>query len=61
MNEYSIGFRMAHDTGRDSIRLSRERTWEREYWLTDARRHFDRARWYIAQIRRLRYGKRLSA
>jgi len=51
MNEYLEAIPMAHNMGRSCIVLSHEQPWQRDYWLSEARRHFARARWYIAQIR----------
>lgn len=49
---YHTGLRMAHDIARNSIKLSREYPMDRDYWLREARRHFERARWYAKWIRR---------
>ena len=54
MREYLEAIPMAHNMGRSSIVLSRVQPWQRDYWLREARRHFDRARWYIKQVRSLR-------
>jgi hypothetical protein len=42
----------AHNTGRNAIRLASVYERDRDYYLREASRHFERARWYIQWIRR---------
>ena len=52
INAFIEALHDAHNTGRNSIRMSRQYERDRDYYLREASRHFARARWYIQWIRR---------
>lgn len=52
MRAYQIGLMEAHNTARDCLRMAREQSRYAGFWMSEARRHFDRARWYLGWIRR---------